>query len=182
MTFGSIISSRSTVFTDSDVSVRTITFNSSESYNISGHGTISLVQGTANQRPTQSSITVAEGSHQFQAPVSLQITTSLDVAREATLTFNNGLNLNNNGLTKIGDGSMAINNLLGSGGGTVNCDAGTYAGVGTVGGDLNNEGGTVSPGNNLGLLAVEGNSVVPEPTTWLLLTLGMLGCLGLRRR
>lgn len=90
---------------------------------------------------------------------------SLDVAREATLTFNNALNLNNNILPKIGDGSMAINNLLGSSGSTVNCDAGTCAGIGTIRGDLNNGGGTISPGNSLGLLAVEGNSVVPEPAT-----------------
>jgi len=177
VTFGPIISSRSTVFTNSDVSVRAITFDSSESYNVSGHGTISLVQGTATGAPTQSSITVAEGSHQFQAPVSLQNDTSADVASEATLTFNNALNLNNNSLTKIGDGTLAINNSLGSGGGTVNCDAGTCTGIGTVGGDLNNRGGTISPGNSAGSL-----SVVPEPAAWLLLTLGMVGCLGLRRR
>ena len=177
VTFGSIISSRSTVFTNEDVSVRAITFNSSASYNVSGHGTISLVQGTATGLPAESSITVAEGSHQFQAPVSLQNNTSLDVAKEATLTFNNALNLNNNTLTKIGDGTMAINNLLGSGGGTVNCNAGTCAGIGTISGDLNNGGGTISPGNSPGSL-----SVVPEPAACLLLTLGMVGCLGLRRR
>jgi len=177
VTFGPIIESRSTVFTNSDVTVRAITFDNSNSYNVSGHGTISLVQGTAAGAPVQSSITVSEGSHQFQAPVSLQNDTSLDVASGATLTFNNALNLNINDLTKIGDGTLAINNVLGTGGGTVNCEAGFCTGIGIIRGTLNNASGTVSPGISPGSL-----SAVPEPAAWLLVTLGMFGCLGLRRR
>ena len=177
VTFGPIIDSRRTVFTDSDVTVRAITFNNSNSYNVSGHGSISLVQGTAAGLPTESNITVSEGSHQFQAPVILQNDTSLDVGSEATLTFNNALNLNNNDLTKTGVGTLVINNVLGTGGGTLNCEEGFCTGSGTVNGNVNNSGGTISPGNSSGSL-----SAVPEPAAWFLLLLGMFGCLGLRRR
>ncbi|KKM23646.1 hypothetical protein LCGC14_1613130, partial [marine sediment metagenome] len=44
-----------------------------------------------------------------------------------------------------------------TGGGTVVVTGGVLAGVGTIGGDLTNSGGAVSPGNSAGELAVTGN-------------------------
>jgi len=65
---------------------------------------------------------------------------------------------------------MAVNNILASGGGTLNCSQGLCSGAGIIGGDLNNDGGIVSPGNRA--ILADGNvSVVPEPSTLLLLLL-----------
>jgi len=65
----------------------------------------------------------------------------------STLIFNNALNLNGNKLTKTGDGEMAIRNDLVTGGGTIDIQGGTVSGNGTVGGNLDNGGDVVSPGN-----------------------------------
>ena len=87
----------------------------------------------------------------------LQANTTANVASGATLVFNNALNLNSNTLTKSGNGEMAIRNVLITGGGTVNIQQGTISGNGTIGGDVNNGGGTISPGNSPGVLTVSGN-------------------------
>ena len=133
---------------------------------------MNLVQGTASG-PPPNAITVNQGSHQFQAIVNLHNDTTVDVASGATLEFNNRLFLNNNVLTKTGTGSMAVNNILSVGGGTLICGEGLCSGSVTIGGDLTNSGGTISPGNSAGL-----TTVVPEPNACILALLGSLGIVG----
>jgi len=173
--FGDVIQSDQTVFANTAVSVRDITFDNTNSYIVAGAGSVSLVQGTAG--PAHSSITVAQGTHQFQLNVNLRNNANVDVATAATLEFNNRLFLNGNVLTKTGAGTLAINNNVSTGGGILNCAEGTCSGTGTIAGDLNNEGGIISPGNSEGTL-----SVVPEPAALMLLAIGCAGCLGFRRR
>ena len=72
----------------------------------------------------------------------------------------------------IGAGTMAINNSVLTGGGTVHCEQGECSGSGTIRGDLINPGRTISPGNGREFMAV------PEPTTWFLLSLGLIAVLG----
>lgn len=65
---------------------------------------------------------------------------------------------------------MSIRNDLVLGGGTIEIRQGMVSGNGTIGGDVTNDGGTISPGNS-----VQGNtSVVPEPSSLLLLAAGWL--------
>ena len=66
--------------------------------------------------------------------------------------------------------------LLTTGGGTVDIQGGTVSGNGTIGGDLINNGGTISPGDSLASV-----SVVPEPNTLVLLVVGMLAAWRRRR-
>ena len=155
--FGDVIESDQTVFSNIAVSARAITFDNTNSYIVEGAGSVSLVQGTAAASPANSSITVVQGTHQFQLNVNLQNNTDVDVATAATLAFNNELFLDGNVLTKTGLGTLAINNNVVTGGGTLTIAEGTVSGNGTVGGDLNNEGGTISPGNSPGILTVSGN-------------------------
>jgi len=167
---GDAIQSGQTVFANTAVSVRAITFDNTNTYAVAGVGNVSLVQGTSAGLPANSSITVAKGNHQFQLNVDLQNNTDVDVASGASLAFNNELLLDGNVLTKTGEGALAINNNIVTGGGTFNCAEGTCSGTGTIGGDLINDGGTISPGNSL----AGGAAVVPEPGSWALLTLGAL--------
>ena len=190
--FGPAITTSRTVFTDADVVVNRIEFNDDDTYNIAGNGSVIL---SGDVVPTVvPSISVLDGLHQFQADVVLQHDTMADVAADATLVFNNTLDLGGNTLTTTGSGTVAIRNDLVTGGGTVSIQAGTVSGNGTVGGDVNNDGGTISPGNSPGVLEIEGQyaqgadgsardvsalyedgnlSVVPEPAT-LVLLVGML--------
>ena len=164
-----------TVFTDLAVTVNSISFANSMggNYRIAGGPSINLASTTSlplmNPR-----IDVSQGSHTFQAPVNLRGATTANVSSDSTLTFDGALNLGGNTLSKTGTGTMAINNIITTDGGALNCDEGVCSGSGTIGGDLNNNGGRISPGNSPGLLAVNGDASgrVPEPTTLLLLLLG----------
>ena len=154
--FGNAITRSRTVFTDDPVTVRSIQFENTNTYVVSGSGSVELESGSVGEG-INASVGVAQGSHQFQAIVNVRSRTDINIESGATLTFNNALNLNANILTKTGAGTVAINNVLASGGGTLDCAQGTCSGAGTVGGDLNNSGGTIAPGNSTGILTVSGN-------------------------
>jgi hypothetical protein len=153
--FGNGISGPTTVSTHAAVSVNRVVFdNETNSYAVAGLGSVNLVEGPLEEVPR---IEVIAGNHEFQADVNLLNNTTADVASDAMLTFDNSLTLGGNSLTKIGDGTLAVNNDFVSTGGTINCQAGTCSGSGTIGGDLNNSGGAVSPGNSAGVLTIDGD-------------------------
>ena len=169
VTFADSIGNESrTVFTDQAVTVNRISFANTMggSYRIAGGPGINLAASTV--MPTVSPSIDVLGPHEFQAPVTLHNSTTVNVASSSTLTFNNTLNLNGQTLTKTGAGEVAINNKLITGGGTVSFLQGTISGVGTIGGDMDNQGGTISPGSS------GATSGVPEPSSLLLLLLGGL--------
>jgi len=61
----------------------------------------------------------SSGVHEFQSRVTLAADTDVDIATGTTLEFNNRLTLADNTLTKVGGGTLAINNNLSAGGGMV---------------------------------------------------------------
>ena len=160
--FGNAIDSPQTVFTNAAVTVNSIQFENAFGYAVAGQGSVNLADDGGGGLP---SVSVAQGEHQFQAIVNLAANTSVDVAGGSTLIFNNALNLAGNNLTKTGTGEMAIRNDLVTGGGTINIQEGTVSGNGTVGGNVNNQGGTISPGNSPGVIAVEGDFAQGEQGT-----------------
>ena len=108
--------------------------------------------------PSQiSTLSATTGSHQVQANVNLQANTTADIAAGATLEFVNRLNLGGNTLTQTGDGTLLINNSFNTGSGTIVNSGGVLGGGGSIGGDVQNSGGTVAPGNSPGTLTVDGN-------------------------
>ena len=166
--FADAISVPTTVVTNAAITVNRIEFNNAaNSYAVGGHGSVNLAAKTSNP-PMNPSISVL-GTHQFQVNVNLYDDTTVNVSSESTVIFNNDLTLNANTLTKIGPGTMAINNVLTSGGGAIDCDQGTCSGSGVIGGDLNNLGGTISPGDS-----AVGAAQIPEPGAMLLLLIGMV--------
>jgi hypothetical protein len=154
VTLGGAISAPSTIFTDTPVTVKSIAFNSNHKYAVAGTGTISLETNDLLELPN---ITVS-GNHEFQTHVNMVHDTTVDVSSMSVLKFTNELTLNGTTLAKIGDGEMAVNNQVSLGpGGTINLQAGTLSGVGTVGASVNASGGTVAPGNSPGMLTIDGN-------------------------
>ena len=139
----------------SSVTVNRIEFSNSNSYAIGGLGTVSLESSTRSGATP--SLTVSEGSHEFQAGVHLGADTTVDVVNDSTLTFNNTLNLNGHTLTKAGVGTMSIRNDFVKGTGTLIITEGTVSGNGTVAGSVDNSGGTIAPGNSPGILTIDGN-------------------------
>jgi len=157
------------------VTVNRIEFaNSTFSYVVSGLGSVNMASTTSSElvTPTMS----VTGMHEFQVDVNLHSPTTVDVTSDSQLIFDGALDLGGNVLTKTGAGDIAIRNDLITSGGTLNCSQGACSGSGTISGDLNNDGGVVSPGNRPGMMAVEGGnlSVIPEPGTAILLGLGLM--------
>jgi len=171
--FGGAIAADSTVFVDSPVTVRRIAFDNTNSYFVAGARSVHMATGTDSAGDVAPSINALQGSHQFQTIVNLLNNTTVDVATDTTLEFANRLNLNGNILTKTGPGNLVISNTLNTGDGSVIGAEGVISGSGTIGGDLNNENGTVSPGAS-GLFSDGTLSVVPEPSSVALLVLGLL--------
>ena len=152
--FGDAIGSAQTVFTNAAVTVNSIQFDNPNSYVVAGFGSVNLA---ADNLGNPARISVNQGEHQFQAIVNLQADTTVDVSHGSTLIFNNALDLMGNTLTKSGNGEMAVRNDLNTGGGTIDVQQGMVSGNGTISGDVNNEGGSISPGNSSGMMVIEGN-------------------------
>ena len=173
--FGGLISSPATVTVDAPVTVKGITFDSSNTYAIAGTSNVNLDAETGD-----AALNVLDGHHQFVLPVTLNDDTVVDVAAGSSLSFNHDLNLGGYTLTKTGLGSLFINNQLTQGSGMVVGNGGVLGGSGTIGGDLT-IGGILAPGKNSGILAAN-SSVVPEPTSLALIGLGLLELIAMAGR
>jgi len=174
--FADSIAATSTVFADTPVSVRSVQFDSSIPYAIAGRGGINLVPGTDAAGQVPARFDVLQGSHEFQARVNLLHDATATITSGAMLIMNNALDLGGNRLTKTGAGELAIRNDLITNGGAVDLQQGLVSGNGTIGGDLNNDGGTISPGNS------NSSSLVPEPTSLMMIGLATLSSLMCWRR
>jgi len=164
------ITSPQTIFTNTAVTVKAIQFNSSNGYAVAGQGLLSLERTDGN-----AAIDVDQGSHQFQLPVNLNTSTDLTVADGASLQFNHQLSLNGDTLTKLGVGTVEINNNLTTGDGTLMNFEGTISGVGSVSGDLVNNLGIISPG-------APDAAPLLEPSCVALLLAGLAALMSVSRR
>jgi autotransporter-associated beta strand protein len=102
-TFGSTISTGSTVTLDAARSVRSLTFNSFSSYTLSGTQTLTFSASSGSAY-----VTVALGSHTIAAPVVLAVPTNVSVAVGSSLSFTGSLALGSNALAITGDGSVVL--------------------------------------------------------------------------
>ncbi|MDC0935043.1 PEP-CTERM sorting domain-containing protein [Pirellulales bacterium] len=141
-----------TVFTDADVTVEGVQFNTGVTIVVGGTGSINLESAGGD-----ASLTALFGTHQFQAVVNLNDNTNADIGSSGIIEFNNSLNLNGHDLTNTGAGTLAVNNELNTGGGMVNLTAGAVSGSGEINGDVVNSGGTLAPGNSPGVMTINGD-------------------------
>ena len=105
--FGPRITQPRVLFADSDITLKTVEFDSPVSYRLAGQGTFNFEAAMGN-----SSLDVLEGSHHFNIQVNVKNDIDVMIAAGATLTFNEGLDLNGYTLSKTGDGDLVINNRL----------------------------------------------------------------------
>ena len=136
-TFGSSITTASTVLVDSAATVGTIELNNANRINIAGTAAVTLEAETGN-----ASIDVQAGSHQFQVPVTLNSNTGVSVVAGESLDFDGPVDLNGNTLdisAALGTVNFYHSVQDTAGGGGIN-NAGTLGGSSSIGGDLNSDG------------------------------------------
>lgn len=149
---GNAIASRATVVVQSPITLKSIQFNSSQSYVLAGTGSLHFAADAG-----EALIENVQGSHQIQIPVSLDTNTAIHAAAGTTLEINNRLSLNGHNLLKSGAGTLALNNVVTTGGGQIIAMGGLVSGSALLEGDLVNDGGIVSPGNSPGRIVIVGD-------------------------
>lgn len=159
-TFGSKITAPRTITNNAARTVRSMIFNNSQAYTISGSGSLRLEAATGN-----ASAQVQQGAHIINSALNLGDPTDLSVNTSSRLTLNGALNLLGQTLNKTGSGELIIQGTPTSTTGTLNLLAGTLSGSGTVGGFVVNSAGVLSPG--VSGLPVVGS--IPEPSTGMLI-------------
>ena len=103
--FGTAITSGKVVYTESNVTAKSIRFDNNSKYAIAGVGTVTLSSNSGN-----ASIQVARGAQEFQTPVTLASDTDVNVLT-GSLSFNNVLNLGGKTL-HVQSGTVNINNSV----------------------------------------------------------------------
>ena len=129
--FDDAISEPRTVFSDTPVRAKSVTFNNPNEYVVMGNGSLTLDSNTSTAM-----IDVQDGSHRIQLPVSLADATTVNVEAGATLTFAGDVNLNVHDLTTQGPGTVIFQHRVSSEGGMVSLSGSTLAGSGTIAADL----------------------------------------------
>jgi len=150
--FGSTITQPRTVYTNTDVTAKTVTFDNANGYTIGGGGTVNLQSGSGDAE-----INVGQGSHQFQTELNLLSNLEIEVASSASLTLQNRVDFGNSSVTKTDVGTLAIKSNLNTGSGTIDVQAGTLMGGGTVAGSVMNTGGILAPGSSPGVMTITGS-------------------------
>jgi hypothetical protein len=134
--FGNTITGPSTVYTDQNVTVRVIKFDSANSYGIAGQGTITLNQGTS----ASAAINVMQGAHDIKANLNVTSPLTISASPGTVLDINDSVSIGANTVTVTGTGTVNFNGQV-SGGGTISSSAivGT-AGATTINGNLTSTG------------------------------------------
>lgn len=150
---GGAITTDATIFTDTNVQIRTIEFDNANRYAIAGQGTVTFASTSG-----PSDLQVVQGAHEFQARVALASNLSAVIAAGTQLAFNGQVDLNGHDIVVTGGGVLSINNRVEADGGNIIIDeGGGVGGSGSIDGDVLNAGGLLSPGNSPGTLAISGN-------------------------
>jgi hypothetical protein len=134
--FGDSIVEASTVYTNSAVSVNSITFNNANSYAIAGNGVVTLDAVSGNAKISvlgSGDVGGVAGSHQFQVPVALADNTVVTVGTGSSLAFNNQIDLGGRQLTLSGTNAINHSVVDSVGGGSIVMNGGSLGTAGNTG-------------------------------------------------
>ena len=152
--FSDSVVQNSSVVVDRDVTVKHIQFdNSTFRYALVGSHTLHLSADSG-----KALLSVLSGHHNLQTRVSLESTTEVTTAANASLTFNSALALNGRTLEITAGSRVNFNNLGDEASSGFVMNSGVLGGGGRVNGSVSNlSGATVGPGNSVDTLRVDGS-------------------------
>ncbi|MGD9633613.1 MAG: LamG-like jellyroll fold domain-containing protein [Pirellulales bacterium] len=162
--FGNVITAPSTVVVDTDITVKKLQFNHNISYHIAGSDELTLQAASGN---AAIELLNAGGAvtHSIDVNTTLASNTDVSLATGTTLEFNNRVHLGAFNLNKTGAGTLKINNVVESTGGSIVGGGGAIGGSGSFDGDLINLSSTIAPGNSPGVLTIGGDYQQAESGT-----------------
>jgi hypothetical protein len=113
-----------TIYTDTAITVGTLNFNTPNSYDITGYGSMTLQTTTANAQ-----VIVQQGIQKINLPLTLASNTSFNVSSGATLKISDPMTINaGESLTTTGTGSIIYESTVTLlGGASMNIASSTYA-------------------------------------------------------
>jgi hypothetical protein len=107
-TFGSAISSAETVYTNSPVTVGSMTFDNANEYLIGGSGPLTLQNNSGS-----ATVNVQEGTHEIDLPTIVASNTVFDVTSGASLIVGNPVTINSGStLTSTGGGAVTYQSKI----------------------------------------------------------------------
>lgn len=115
---GAILTSAQTVYTNTNVSVGTLLIGNTNTYNLTGTGTLTMDVSTGSAQ-----ILVTQGVQKINLPTSLNDNTTANVSAGATLNVADPLYLNGRTFNKTGPGTLLIEAPV-RGGGSLRASAG----------------------------------------------------------
>ncbi|MEA2711600.1 MAG: hypothetical protein QOF78_4201, partial [Phycisphaerales bacterium] len=106
--FGSAIAAPGTVFTDTAVTLGTITFDNANMYVLGGAGTLTLQVSSGS-----AAVNVLQGTHKINLPLTFASDTTLSVAAGATLKISDPVTVNaGKTVTQTGPGTVLLESTL----------------------------------------------------------------------
>lgn len=151
--FGAGITQNSTVLVDRDFIVKSVQLNNpSFSYAIAGTGTVKLKADSGS-----ASISALQGTHELQANIELQSTTSVSTAASSVLDFDGIVAFGGHTMNVALLSNVRFQNVIDTPtSGTLN-NLGNVGGAGRINASVQNQaGGTIAPGNGVGTLRIDG--------------------------
>ncbi len=107
-TFGSAISSAETVYTNSPITVGSMTFDNTNEYLIGGSGPLTLQNNSGS-----ATVNVEEGTHEINLPTIVASNTVFDVTSGASLIVGNPVTINSGStLTSTGGGAVTYQSKI----------------------------------------------------------------------
>jgi hypothetical protein len=108
---GNIISAPRSVTVDAPITVGSLRFDNANRYTVTGTNALTLDASSGDAQ-----ITVASGNHSINAPLTLADNTTINVMPEASnLSLTGALTATGRTLTKVGGGTLTVNNVRASG-------------------------------------------------------------------
>jgi hypothetical protein len=107
-TLGNLITSAETVFSNTSVTLGSLTFNNANSYVMTGAGSLTMQTSSGN-----AAINVNQGTQEINIPLVIASSTALNVAASSTLVIGNPLTINSGAsLTQSGAGTVTYNSVI----------------------------------------------------------------------
>ena len=144
----------------SSTTIRKIKLDGSSQYQLSGSSNLRFDSNVG-----EAELMVSGGQHTWTTAVKAVTDTTVDIASEAELTLAGEFDFQDATITKTGLGTLLVDGAVVTQGGQLDVSEGTVGGNGIINGNVNHNGGVISPGQGVGELNITGGYTMNPDAT-----------------